>query len=152
MTYKKRKTTRNSKRLRGSKRRFKGGDPEAGSESAPAPERKTWSSWLWGTSKAVGNSTAKTAENTTLWGMFYKMIKPSDTPKPETPGPQKSETNTDTNTNTNDQKETKESSEETIVNQDVSPQAPQVVDTQSTEAPPKTGGRRRQKRKTTKRK
>jgi len=144
MTYKKRKTTRNSKRLRGSKRRFKGGDPEAGTESAPAPEPKTWGSWLWGTSKAVGNSTAKTAENTTLWGMFYKMIKPSDPPKPEPQNPNTTETNTDVQ---------KETSEEATVNTDVSTQASQVVDTQSTkEASPKIGGRRRQKRKTTKRK
>jgi hypothetical protein len=135
MTYKKTKTTRNPKRLRGSKRRFKGGDPEPGVEagSESAPERKTWSSWLSGTSKAVGNSTAKTAENTTLLGMFYKMFKPK---KSET-----SVTNTDVQ---------KESSGETTVNPDVSLQTP-PVENPTTEAPPKTGGRR-QKRKTTKRK
>ena len=155
MTYKKGKTTRNSKKLRGSKRRYKGGDPEPGAQagSETAAEPKTWSSWFWGTSKAVGNSTAKTAENTTLLGMFYKMIKPKEseetkkTEESKTQEPKESETS---ETNIDVQKDPP-------VNPDQSPQAP-PVDTQSTEnsktteEPPKTGGRRRKKRKTTKRK
>jgi hypothetical protein len=165
MTYKKGKTTRNSKKLRGSKRRYKGGDPEPGAQagSETAAEPKTWSSWFWGTSKAVGNSTAKTAENTTLLGMFYKMIKPK---KPEESKTQE-ETKKTEESKTQEPKESetsetnidvqKEPPGEPPVNPDQSTQAP-PVDTQSTEnsktteEPPKTGGRRRQKRKTTKRK